>query len=126
MVDSSRLVLCWFMLCVLFTNPFHYLLDRIHSSDHVDTNEIRSVISSRILQSTRDNESFTISSKELIAWMLNIAICLACLVKIFVHGESIVDESEMDEYYSYKKKADQFMNEVDKKTKKYNSTLLFS
>jgi hypothetical protein len=50
--------------------------------------------------------------------MLNIAICLACLVKIFVHGESIVDESEMDEYYSYKKKADQFMNEVDKKTKK--------
>jgi hypothetical protein len=47
-----------------------------------------------------------------VAWMLNFAICLVCLVKLFVYGEPIVAESEMHEYYVYKKKADQFMAEV--------------
>lgn len=44
--------------------------------------------------------------------MLNLAICLVCLVKLFVYGEPIVSESEMQEYYVYKKKADQLMAEV--------------
>jgi len=44
--------------------------------------------------------------------MLNLAICLVCLVKLFVYGEPIVAESEMHEYYVYKKKADQLMAEV--------------
>jgi hypothetical protein len=44
--------------------------------------------------------------------MLNFAICLVCLVKLFVYGEPIVAESEMHEYYVYKKKADQLMAEV--------------
>jgi hypothetical protein len=52
------------------------------------------------------------SWRQLVAWMLNCAICLVCLVKLFVYGEPIVDESEMHEYYVYKKKADQLMAEV--------------
>ncbi len=54
------------------------------------------------------------SWRQLVAWMLNIAICLVCLVKLFVYGEPIVDESEMHEYHDYKKKADQLMAEVRK------------
>lgn len=46
--------------------------------------------------------------------MLNLAICLVCLIKLFVYGEPIVDESEMHEYYVFKKKADQLMAEVCK------------
>lgn len=52
------------------------------------------------------------SWRQLVAWMLNFAICLVCLVKLFVYGEPIVEESAMDEYYVYKKKADQLMAEV--------------
>ncbi len=52
------------------------------------------------------------SWRQLVAWMLNFAICLVCLVKLFVYGEPIVAESEMHEYYVYKKKADQLMAEV--------------
>ncbi|CAF4710407.1 unnamed protein product [Rotaria sp. Silwood1] len=117
MVDGSRLVLCCFMLCVLIINPFNYLLDRIHSSNNGGTTEIQSTLSSRTLQAVKDNENvntllfLSISWKHLIAWMLNIAICLVCLVKIFVHGEPIVHELDMDEYYVYKKKADALINE---------------
>ncbi|CAF4026721.1 unnamed protein product [Rotaria sordida] len=117
MVDGSRLILCCFMLCVFIINPFNYLLDHIHSSNNDDTMEIQSILSSRTLQTVKDNENFnsllflSISWKQLIAWMLNIAICLVCLVKIFVHGEPIVHELDMDEYYTYKKKADALMDE---------------
>lgn len=52
------------------------------------------------------------SWRQLVAWMLNLAICLVCLVKLFVYGEPIVEESEMHDYYAYKKKADQLMAEV--------------
>ena len=52
------------------------------------------------------------SWRQLVAWMLNIAICLFCLIKLFVYGEPIVSEVEMQEYYAYKKKADQLMAEV--------------
>lgn len=48
--------------------------------------------------------------------MLNLGICLVCLVKLFVYGEPIVAESEMQEYYVYKKKADQLMDEVCKES----------
>ncbi|CAF4852535.1 unnamed protein product, partial [Rotaria magnacalcarata] len=47
MVDRSRLVLCCFMLCVLMTNPFNYLLDRIHSSDKDGTTEVQLGLGSR-------------------------------------------------------------------------------
>ncbi|CAF2491172.1 unnamed protein product [Rotaria sp. Silwood2] len=117
MVDGSRLVLCCFMLCILITNPFNYLLDRIHSSSNGGTTDTQSILSSRTLQAVKDDENFnsllflSISWKQLIAWMLNIAICLVCLVKIFVHGEPIVHELDMNEYYAYKKKADALMDE---------------
>ena len=52
------------------------------------------------------------SWRQLVAWMLNIAICLFCLIKLFVYGEPIVSEAEMQEYYAYKKKADQLVAEV--------------
>ncbi|CAF3325592.1 unnamed protein product [Rotaria socialis] len=116
MVDRSRLVLCCFMLCVLMTNPFNYLLDRIHSSDNDGTTEVQLGPGSRTLKTIKDAENFNsllflnISWKQLVTWMLNIAICLVCLVKIFVHGEPIVHESDMDEYYTYKKKADALMD----------------
>ncbi len=55
---------------------------------------------------------FSITWKQFIVWMLNIAMCLVCLVKLLVHGEPIVHQSEMDEYYVCKKKADQLMSEV--------------
>jgi len=126
MVDRSRLILCFFMLCILITNPFNYLLNHIHSSNNINTNEIQSIISSRTLQSTIDNENFNSSSKikmklfyflnislkQFIAWILNITLYLVCFIKLFVYGESFVHQSEMDQYYSYKKKADQFINEV--------------
>ena len=54
------------------------------------------------------------SWRQLVAWMLNVAVCLVCLVKLFVYGEPIVPESEMQEYYIYKKKADLLMAEVCK------------
>jgi hypothetical protein len=63
MVDRSRLVLSFFTLCILITNPFNYLLNHIHSSNNINTNEIQSIISSRTLQSTIDNENFNSSSK---------------------------------------------------------------
>ena len=44
--------------------------------------------------------------------MLNLAICLVCLVKLFVYGEPIISESEMQKYSIEKKKADQLMSEV--------------
>jgi hypothetical protein len=100
------------MLCILITNPFNYLLDHLHSSDNDDTTEIHSSVGSRTLQATTDLNSSISWKKLLIAWMLNIAICLVCLVKLFVHGEPVVYESDMDNYYIYKKKADQLMNEV--------------
>jgi hypothetical protein len=100
------------MLCVLITNPFNYLLDFIYSSDNDNTNGIQSIIRSRTLQSETDNENCISSWKQIIAWILNISICLVCFVKFFIHGESIIYQSEMDEYYSYKKKADQYINEV--------------
>ena len=53
-----------------------------------------------------------VSCQQVIGWMLNLAICLVCLVKIFVHGDPIVYESDMDEYYAYRKKADRSMKEV--------------
>lgn len=58
MVNGSRLVLCCFMLCVLITNPFSYLLNLIHASDYNDATELRSIVASRTLQSaatTNDN-----------------------------------------------------------------------
>jgi hypothetical protein len=46
------------MLCILITNPFNYLLNRIHSSNNINPNEIQLIISSRTLQSTIDNQNF--------------------------------------------------------------------
>jgi hypothetical protein len=124
------------MLCVLITNPFNYLLNLIHSSDYNDATEIQSIVGSRTLQAATNNDNINSSSKiiqkrifvyvinylfiaflstswrQLVAWMLNLGICLVCLVKLFVYGEPIVPESEMHEYYIYKKKADQLMAEV--------------
>ncbi|CAF0788477.1 unnamed protein product [Adineta ricciae] len=117
MVNGSRLVLCCFMLCVLITNPFNYLLNLIHASDSNDLAETQSIIGSRTLQSANNNENLHSSTflstywRQLVAWMLNLGICLVCLVKLFVYGEPIVPESEMHEYYVYKKKADQLMAE---------------
>ncbi|CAF0850328.1 unnamed protein product [Rotaria sp. Silwood1] len=117
MVNGTRLVLCCFMLCVLITNPFNYLLNLIHSSDYNDATEIKSIVSSRTLQGTTNIENMNSSTflstswRQLVAWMLNFAICLVCLVKLFVYGEPIVPESEMHEYYVCKKKADQLMAE---------------
>lgn len=141
MVNGSRLILCCFMLCVLITNPFNYLLNLIHSSERNDLTEIQSIVGSRTLQEATNNDNMNLSSefikieiicsvisylpylflaflstswRQLVAWMLNLAICLVCLVKLFVYGEPIVPESEMHEYYVYKKKADQLMAEVRK------------
>ena len=124
------------MLCVLITNPFNYLLNLIHASDSNTITETQSIITSRTLQSAANSENIHSSSKnpseslhwmlntmfflaflstswrQLVAWMLNLAICLVCLVKLFVYGEPIVEESEMHDYYAYKKKADQLMAEV--------------
>jgi hypothetical protein len=63
MVNGSRLVLCCFMLCVLITNPFNYLLNLIHSSDYRDPTEMESIIGSRTLQSAVDHEHIRSSSK---------------------------------------------------------------
>ncbi len=63
MVNGSRLVLCCFMLCVLITNPFNYLLNLIHASDSIDAAETQSIITSRTLQSTANNENINSSSK---------------------------------------------------------------
>ncbi len=63
MVNGSRLVLCCFMLCVLITNPFNYLLNLIHSSDYNDPTETQSIIASRTLQSTANNDNMNSSSK---------------------------------------------------------------
>ena len=119
MVNGSRLILCCFMLCVLITNPFSYLLNRIHGSDIDDSTELRSIVSSRTLQSASSSNDDVSSStflsaswRQLVAWMLNMAICLVCLVKLFVYGEPIVSDVEMQEYDVYKKKADQMMAEV--------------
>lgn len=121
MVNGSRLVLCCFMLCVLITNPFDYLLNRIHGSEIDEQTELRSIITSRTLQSTNSNDDLQSSAflstswRQLVAWMLNFAICLVCLVKLFVYGEPIVSEFEMQEYEVLKKKADQLMSEVRRK-----------
>ncbi|CAF2414532.1 unnamed protein product [Rotaria sp. Silwood2] len=117
MVNGTRLVLCCFMLCVLITNPFNYLLNLIHSSDYNDATEMQYIVGSRTLQGITNNDNTNTSTflstswRQLVAWMLNLAICLVCLVKLFVYGEPIVAESEMNEYYVNKKKADQLMTE---------------
>jgi hypothetical protein len=66
MVNGSRLILCCFMLCVLITNPFNYLLNLIHSSDSNDATEIQSIVASRTLQSATNNENINSSSKRII------------------------------------------------------------
>jgi hypothetical protein len=66
MVDGSRLVLCCFMLCVLITNPFNYLLNLIHASDYNDAAETQSILASRTLQSAANNENINSSSKEIL------------------------------------------------------------
>ncbi|CAF3994386.1 unnamed protein product, partial [Adineta steineri] len=117
MVNGSRLVLCCFMLCVLITNPFNHLLNLIHSSESNDMGDMQSIVGSRTLQAATNNENINSSTflstswRQLVAWTLNLGICLVCLVKLFVYGEPIVPESEMHEYYVYKKKADQLMAE---------------
>ncbi|CAF5096670.1 unnamed protein product, partial [Rotaria magnacalcarata] len=117
MVNGSRLILCCFMLCVIVTNPFNYLLNLIHSSDYNEATETQSIVGSRTLQAAVNNDNINSSTflstswRQLVAWMLNLAICLVCLVKLFVYGEPIVPESEMHEYYIHKKKADQLMTE---------------
>ncbi|CAF3301520.1 unnamed protein product [Rotaria socialis] len=117
MVNGSRLILCCFMLCVIVTNPFNYLLNFIHSSDYNEATEVQSIVGSRTLQAAVNNDNINSSTflstswRQLVAWMLNLAICLVCLVKLFVYGEPIVPESEMHEYYIHKKKADQLMAE---------------
>ncbi len=63
MVNGSRLVLCCFMLCVLITNPFNYLLNLIHSSDSNDATEIQSIVGSRTLQAATNNDNINSSSK---------------------------------------------------------------
>jgi hypothetical protein len=63
MVNGSRLVLCCFMLCVLITNPFNYLLNLIHASDSNDATEIQSIVGSRTLQAATNNENMNSSSK---------------------------------------------------------------
>ena len=63
MVNGSRLILCCFMLCVLITNPFNYLLNLIHASDYNDGTEIQSIVSSRTLQAAPNNENINSSSK---------------------------------------------------------------
>ncbi len=50
------------MLCVLITNPFNYLLNLIHASDFNDATETQSIITSRTLQSTANNENINSSS----------------------------------------------------------------
>jgi len=63
MVNGSRLVLCCFMLCVLITNPFDYLLDRIHSSaNNGGTTEIQSIVSSRTLQVATEYDNVNLLS----------------------------------------------------------------
>lgn len=113
MVNGSRLVLCCFMLCVLITNPFSYFLNLIHSADLTNENDLRTIVNSRTLQSTsKSNDDFLSTSwRQLVAWMLNLAICLVCLVKLFVYGEPILSEVEMQKYSIEKKKADQLMSE---------------
>ena len=130
MVNGSRLLLCCFMVCVLITNPFNYLLDRIHSSSSANAIELPSSFSSRTLKSIVDKEPLSssvylgLSCKQVIGWMLNLAICLVCLVKIFVHGDPIVHESDMEEYYAYRKKADCLMEEVRRRIYVAMSTFL--
>lgn len=63
MVNGSRLVLCCFMLCVLITNPFNYLLNLIHASDSNAIAETQSIITSRTLQSSVNDENIHFSSK---------------------------------------------------------------
>lgn len=108
MGNGSRLSLCCFMLCIILTNPFSYLLNQLESSDSI---ELQSKFHSRTLQSTIDNEYLYLSSKQIIGWMMNIALCLICLVKIFVHGDTVLQQSDIDEYYSLKKKADQCIHQ---------------
>lgn len=111
MADKSRLVLCYFTLCILIINPLNYLLS---SSNNLNTNEIQSTIHSRTLKSTIENENIysLVTWKQVIVWLLNTSICLVCLIKLFIYEEPILHESDIDEYYSYKKLADQYMNEV--------------
>lgn len=57
MVNGSRLVLCGFMLCILVTNPFNYLLDYLQTSSNDNhLSEMQSAISSRTLQSITDDD----------------------------------------------------------------------
>lgn len=113
MVNGSRLTLCCFMLFVFITNPFNFILDSLHSSTNNDENiGISTRITSRSLQTIENVEQttfFLFTSKQLINSMLNVAICFVCLIKLFVYGDPIVEQLQIDENISLKKKGEEFL-----------------
>lgn len=101
------------MLFVFITNPFNFILDFLHSSTNNDENiGISTRITSRSLQTIENVEQTTFwffTSKQLINSMLNVAICFVCLIKLFVYGDPIVEQMQINENISLKNKGEEFL-----------------
>ena len=126
MLDSSRLMLCMFVMSVMFFNPFNLILSLkdstingpatasakeytayksmnsrvLNSVDLLDTNtpyEDNMSQNSFILSKYADQSVFNASF--LASWSLNLLLILFCLVRIYVNGEPYMEfDSHHDNY----------------------------
>jgi hypothetical protein len=120
MLDSSRLMICMFVMSVMFFNPFNLILSMRNSQQNqpnlADMNEftLNKGLNSRVLNSldvedpkieikTEDNysqSSFIHEKREsqlkwnfnfLASWTFNVLLILFCLIRVYVNGEAYIE-----------------------------------
>jgi hypothetical protein len=108
MLDSSRIMVCMFVMSVLFFNPFNIILSSSSSLESLKGRntdyQLTKGLNSRVLNSidrfdiNEDNSSFIPNHSEeqnhsyfsynlVLSWVLNILLVILCLARIFISGE---------------------------------------
>ena len=101
MLNSSRVMLCMFVMSIMFFNPFNLI---ISSSSDANSNKMSSIITAlhgngRVLNSIDPNEDINenvssmsyINLQSILSWTLNIILVLFVLFRIYIDGEPYVD-----------------------------------
>lgn len=127
MLDSSRIMLCMFVMSVLFFNPFNLVISPESTfSNQASYGEYQNLkpISSRVLNSFGDENSensFNTTKQTLsnpyfnlhlvLSWTLNILLVIFCLIRVYISGESYIELTDQNEetiWLNYQKASKNF------------------
>lgn len=110
MLDRSRMVLCMAMFAFCFVNPFGSLLQPEIDYNVNPESKGRSILSFESL-SYSWSDLFKLSASKLLLSSLYLLIFLLGMVKIFIYGETSVDENStsMKKFWIHRRQTDKEM-----------------